>query len=377
MFVERRINPTTHVVELWMCDWENVPGQPAHKVQISKIGDEQPVADDGKFAMNEASAICWSYGRTLGNIAVFNQQMLGSFPDAAGSDATLPCDIVGAGKFRHGANRWWCRTHQSYWGTVADVKALSTSGQMVCAQRAQPMNYVVKPFVIDLTKHAEVGIWCSLPVALATTEIRPRAPRIHVHVREEHGGHKQVDQDFPAVAIDYQQSLGMFANAEITRVNVTPPAAFEFVRGLETNREMSCISCTHCGYPHLDLGDFATKPHRKHTCANCGSDSTWSETEVVSTPLKPLHDAFMNAEGFVVPKRTLNLDEYAGCDYALYASTPAILWTAKRPQEVGIHAHVRSEGKRIIDDTYGEVMLDGKRLERGNLLAMMIERTKI
>jgi len=301
MFVERKLNPTTHVVELWTCEWENVVGQPARKVPLSKIGDEQPAKDDGKAVMSEASAICWSYGRTLGNIAVFNQSMLGSFPAAAGNDATLPCDIVGAGKFRHGANRWWCRTHQSYWGTVADIEALSTAGVMVCAQRAQTMSYVVAPFTIDLSKHAEVGIWCSLSAAIATTDIRPRAPRIHVHVREEHGGKKIVDRDYPAVAIDYQQALGMFANAKITRVNVTPPAAFEFVRGLETGREMGCINCTYCGYPHLDLGDFATKPHRKHTCANCGSDNTWSKTEIVSTPLKPLHDAFMNAAGLSFP----------------------------------------------------------------------------
>jgi len=176
MFVERKLNPTTHVVELWTCEWENVAGQPARKVPLSKIGDEQPATDDGKAVMSEASAICWSYGRTLGNIAVFTQSMLGSFPAAAGNDATLPCDIVGAGKFRHGANRWWCRTHQSYWGTIADIEALSTAGVMACAQRAQPMSYVVAPFTIDLAKHAEVGIWCSLPAAIATTDIDRERP---------------------------------------------------------------------------------------------------------------------------------------------------------------------------------------------------------
>lgn len=73
----------------------------------------------------------------------------------------------------------------------------------------------------------------------------------------------------------------------------------------------------------------------------------------------------------------MNLDEYAGCDYALYASTPAILWTAARSQEVGIHAHVRRGIERIVDDTYGEVILDGRQLVRGDLLAMMVERTII
>ncbi len=371
------MSPTGRAIELWTCEWENVVGEPARKVYLAKIGDEQPLVADAGALMNEAAAICWSYGRTLGNIAVFNQSMLGSFPASAGNDAILPCDFVNAGKFRHGANRWWCRTHQSHWGTKADLESYARSSVMTCAEHTQPMNYVVSPFVIDIEKFAEVGIWCSMPAAISTWPILPRPPRIHVHVRAVAGGAKTVDRDFPAIALDYRSNLGMFDAIEITRVNITPPAAFEFVCGLESAREMNCINCSSCGYPHLDLGDFATKPHRKHFCANCGRDSTWSKVEIVSTPLKPLHDAFMNAAGFDVPRRSINLDAYPGSGYALWASTPAILWTASRPQELGIHVHVHDGGPRIIDDTYGEVILGGKRLVREDLLAMMKERTVI
>lgn len=52
-------------------------------------------------------AICWSYGRTFGNITVSNEQLLGTFPGAEGDDAELRCDIVGAGKMRNGKDRWW------------------------------------------------------------------------------------------------------------------------------------------------------------------------------------------------------------------------------------------------------------------------------
>ena len=120
---------------------------------------------------------------------------------------------------------------------------------------------------------------------------------------------------------------------------------------------MSCINCSHCGYPHLDLGDFARTPHRKHFCGNCGRDSTWSSGPIVSTPLKPLHDKYARTLKYETPDRQLNLDEFEGCSYTVWASTPAVLWTAARPQEVGIHVHVHDGPKRIVDDTFGQVML--------------------
>ncbi len=375
MFIERKINSATSAVELWKCEWENHKGQTAKKVFIEKIGEEQPLAPQSKQAMSQASAICWSYGRTLGNIAVFTPSMLGSFPAQFGDDAILPCDFVSAGKFRHGANRWWCRTHQSHWGTKADCESYEHSKIMTCANRDQLMNYVVAPYALDMSKYAEVGVWCSMPAAFSTQPVADRPPKIHVHVRPEAGGKKAVDRDFNAIAIQY--GGGLFGTENITQVNITPPAAFEFVRALEFGRKMSCINCSHCGYPHLDLGDFAERPHRKHFCANCGRDSTWSSSPIVSTPLKPMHDQFVSASKFVEPDRILNLDEYLGCNYVIWASTPAILWTAERPQEKGVHVHVHNGTQRIIDDTFSEVVLDGKPLSRSDLLNQMISRTTI
>ena len=110
MFIERKINTSTDTVELWACEWENSVGGAAKKVYLNKIGDEQPLNSEAVASLTEAPAICWSYGRTLGNIAVYSQSLVGRFPENAGSDAELPCDFVNAGKFRHGADRWWCRT---------------------------------------------------------------------------------------------------------------------------------------------------------------------------------------------------------------------------------------------------------------------------
>jgi hypothetical protein len=257
------------------------------------------------------------------------------------------------------------------------MEALEQHGAMRCANHAQLMNYVVAPLAINVSDHAEVGIWCSMPAALSTAEIKPRPPKIHVHVREAAGDKKQIDRDFTAISTLYTSDLGLYGNQEISRVNITPPSAYDFVSALELGKEMDCINCSHCGYPHLDLGDFAAKPHRKHFCGNCGRDSTWSKEPIISTPLKLLHDRYAKNLKYEEPDRVLNLDDYAGCTHTVWASTPAIVWTAARPQEFGIHVHVHKGQERIIHDTFREVILDGKPLVRSELIAAMIGRSII
>ncbi|MGH7986304.1 MAG: hypothetical protein ACREQX_08470 [Candidatus Binataceae bacterium] len=97
----------------------------------------------------------------------------------------------------------------------------------------------------------------------------------------------------------------------------------------------------------------------------------------MSTPLKPLHDQYAKTLKYETPNRVLNLDDYAGCSFTVWASTPAIVWTASRPQEFGIHVHVHDGQTRVVDETYGEVTLQGKVLERPSLIQEMIERSVI
>ncbi len=377
MFVERKLNPATSKVELWYCEWRNRGGKSPRKVRLKKIGDEQELATVPAGDPAEVSAICWAYGRTLGNIAVRSPSLVGLFPEKTGDDAQLPCDFVYAAKYRHGADRWWCRTHQTHWGTKADIESFAKNDVMRCANNTQAMCYVVAPLTVDLDKYDEVGIWCSMPAAISTETVKPRAPRIHVHVRPEVGGKKIVDKDFSALSVVYGSTMGLFSSKEITRVNITPPAAFEFVCGLERKLEMTCINCSTCGYPHLDLGDFGRTPHRKHFCGNCGRDSTWSKRPIISTPLQSMHDRFAKTVKYEIPKRELNLDERKGCSYTIWASTPAVIWTASRPQEFGIHVHVHEGARRVVDDTFGTVILNGRSLERASLIQSMIDRTII
>lgn len=322
-----------------------------------------------------AKAICWAPGRTIGNIAVNSEEVFGSFEGTSGSDAILPCHIVPCGKFRNGAARWYCKTHQIHWGTKADIAAVPESGEVTCSNHLAAMSYVVDPLVVDFNEYEEIGVWCSLPPAESSKPIVPRPPKIHVHKRFAGNAKKQLDRDFDAIVCSYNQNLGLFEAGEITQIQITPPAAFEFVKAIEEGRPMACVTCKKCRYPHLDLGKFANAPHSKHFCGNCGNDSIWSDEKIVSTPLKPLHDQFNNSSSYVLPDRELNLDEYEGLDFEIWSSTPAVLWTADRPQEKGIHVHIIKGGRRIVDDTFGVVLRKGKRLDRSALWKRMAEHT--
>jgi hypothetical protein len=374
MFYSRKINQDTQKVEVWECEWSNKGTDMAKKRYIRKVGDEEEI----EFTHDQycaADAVCWAPGRTIGNIAVSSEEAFGMFAGNAGIDAVLPCQIIPAGKFRHGASRWYCKTHQIHWGTKADFSAASGSGEVKCSNHLTKMSYVINPLDIEFQDFEEIGIWCSLPPGLSSEEIKPRAPKIHVHKRFSGNKKKAIDKDFDALVCSYNQDLGLFQNPEITKIQVTPPAAFEFVRSIQEEREMSCVSCKKCGYPHLDLGDFAEKPHKKHFCGNCGNDSIWSAEPIVSTPLKPLHDQFSNSNTYVYPDRCFDLDEYASYRFEIWASTPAVVWTANRPQEKGIHVHVYKNGHRIVDDTFSSVMYKGELLKREEIWSNMVERT--
>jgi len=101
----------------------------------------------------------------------------------------------------------------------------------------------------------------------------------------------------------------------------------------------------------------------------------WSSGPIVSTPLKPLHDQFNNSNTYIVPERVLNLDEYQGYRFEMWASTPAVVWTANRPQEKGIHVHVYDGTRRIEDDTFSIVIFEGKSLDRKVIWDNMMKNT--
>lgn len=359
-------------IELWGYEWD-LSITPPVKINRRFLAIEQAI---NVHPVQQQEAICWSYGRTLGNIAVYNQTIIGAFPNSRGNNAIVQCEIVQAGLWQNGQERWWCRTHQTHWGKKDDIAAADLHGAIRCAAHNQPMSYVIDPLQINLDQYAEVGIWCSLPAALTSNgQTTPRRPKIHVHLRGLANGPKVIDQDYDALTLVFDPLLRLFIDQTIDRLHVTPPAAKEFVLALEKGTAITCVACSYCRFPHLDLGGFAQTPHRKHLCGNCGRDQTWTKTPSTSSPLQPIHDHFSDAWQYVEVERELNIDDYPGAAFALWASTPAIVWTANRPQERGIHVHLSMDGHRVIDDTFGTVIYQGRPLDRTQMLNQMIHNT--
>ena len=79
--------------------------------------------------------------------------------------------------------------------------------------------------------------------------------------------------------------------------------------------------------------------------------------------------------GYETPATRLDLDQLQDCDFRVWASTPAIVWTATRPQKRGIRVQVDRRGQRLIDDVFGEVIHQGERLDRPALLKLMAGRS--
>lgn len=221
-----------------------------------------------------AAGICWPRSATVGCLTVSTPLLHGQFPAEQGDDAIVDCDLVPAGKFRNGAARHWCRTHQHYWGVKADLASLANHGAARCARHAEAMAYVLDPPRIDLAALDATP----LPVRCAALVLQP-------------------DPRTP-----------LFAARDIAQINITPPAVQAMASALRAGHPTGCVDCARCGHPHLDLGDFSARAHRRHTCGHCGHDATHSAAAIVSNPLFPLlahyggglHTALSSVTGLLV-----------------------------------------------------------------------------
>lgn len=193
-------------------------------------------------------AIAWSASATTGAIALADgaASLCGDL-----AHGLLDCRLNAAGKFRNGAARWWCISHQCYWGVKADL--LRNDG--CCRAAPVPLSVALDPPLF------EVGDVAALTVCDGLIRVRGEA----------------VDMVTPALALAL--AVDCFARPDITRLNVTPPAlaAMAYADG--------CVDCARCGFPHLDLGEFAARAHKRHTCGHCGHDATHSGAAIVSNPL--------------------------------------------------------------------------------------------
>ena len=220
--------------------------------------------------------MCWPRHATVGNIAVTTATISGHFRAGAGHDGLVLCDLISAGKFRNGAARHWCRSHQCYWGTKSDLADFAASQHMRCKQHANPMHYVLYPEIFDISRYHAITL-----DYLDDGDMRLRA-------RTNDGG-ALLARDVSALVIDNSSLHGLF-HPSIVQINITPPAAQAYAAALRSGVALGCVDCSRCGHPHLDLGEFAMSPHRRHLCGHCGYDALHGSNACVSTPLQRLRD---------------------------------------------------------------------------------------
>ncbi|NJM75318.1 MAG: hypothetical protein HC852_05425 [Acaryochloridaceae cyanobacterium RU_4_10] len=236
------------------------------------------------------------------------------------------------------------------------------------------MQYANRPFILKPEDSpGGVGVWCALPPAIVTGPLNARNRRvlgIHVHTRRINDEKKTIDSTFPAIVLPHPDPLGM----SVDIIHITPPAAYGWLDAQERGTPLDSVKCPKCNAHHLDLGHFSQNPHQMHLCGSCGSMfRPKGKGKLVSNPLSLLQPT----SGFIDATERIELRSDAFYKVEVWPSTPAIIWDLDRPQFVGIHVHAyKNRTERVIDETYGSVLLDGVELDRKSLIMSLLHDYK-
>lgn len=193
---------------------------------------------------------------------------------------------------------------------------------------------------------------------------------IHVHARKTLSGPKDIDRTVRAVLLlgDGISDPGLYVS-ELDAIYYMVSSVFGF--------KMRHVVCCHCGYSHLDKDWFSVHMHRQHLCAGCGKyfkDSVYG----IGNPIVQLKSR--SNFKLEVPRKTEKVLNLRQSDFPggiqIWGSNSAFFWSSNRPEEEGIHVHVYEENqeKRLYDDTYSEVTIDGIRLEAIMVRTLMAQR---
>lgn len=280
------------------------------------------------------------------------------------SGAEGDCDVVAVGKRRDGGTRYWCLRHK------ADATAKYGRRSRKCrAAHILPISEQ-ETFVLDVDKYqGGIALWGAVPPVYDTTTL-PMDRGIHVHGRVSADAEKEMDRTFRAVRIiSSRLADGGSLISELDAIYYMVSSVFGF--------EVTDVRCTHCGYEHLDRDWFSVHAHQRHLCAGCGRH--FRDTQVgIGNPIAALQEAWGGAASKPVPsKRKLDIrqSDFPG-GIQIWGSNPAFLWTANRAEEEGIHVHafMRPDEKvPIRDETYGEVVVDGNRLDAEMVRLLMAQ----
>jgi Zn-finger nucleic acid-binding protein len=277
------------------------------------------------------------------------------------------CRIEQVGRSRSGQPRWWCAVHGGNASGRNGTKLEACDATYVDADLANCL-------YVDPADYAGgIAVWAALPPVFDTTNRSP-VSGIHVHARQELLEGKQIDGTYPAVAVRGRQDL--FGERSLL---VTCNAAVNYYFSRLVGRRVKHLNCPRCNEVHLDAGWFAVHPHRQHLCQGCGRFFR-DHDAAVSNPIAFIREALGDLDSRRQPVRANeNLDirqsDYPG-GIQIWASNPAVLWTAPRPEQEGIHVHLfsGSSGPPVIDETFNQVRIDGILLDDAMVHYLMAQQ---
>jgi transposase-like protein len=256
----------------------------------------------------------------------------------------------------------------------ADATAKYGKPANVCRAAHIPALREDEIFSLDIGKYkGGVALWGAVPAVYDTTRLSMDRG-IHVHARVTPKAKKEMDCTFRAVRIvGNHLSEGGLMVPELDAIYYMVTSVFGY--------KMRDVRCSYCDYPHLDRDWFSVHPHRRHLCAGCGKHFT--DTEIgVGNPIVGVRDACRIQEHKSVmstKKLEIKQADFPG-GIQVWGSNSAFLWTSDSPEEEGIHVHgFRSEPKDgdepDLDETYGEVSIDGVKFDPSMVRILMAQNT--
>lgn len=289
------------------------------------------------------------------------------------SSQTVNCKIIKIGKNRNGTSKFWCSAHKAvYLGSLNENSRCKNADTLIIQERE-------KFYLNPEEWKGGVGLWGSLQSIYNTSVYSGHNEEgIHVHARSENDGHKHIDDTFKEVYIK-TPTQNLFNIEKYIKLNSEIASAY--TASMVMGKSIKYLECSHCKAPHIDSEFFAVTYHKKHMCTSCGKE--FMDDEIgISNPIEKVKEIFKDmilnqSINFVERELNINQSDYpAGIE--IWGSNPAIIWTAQRPEEAGVHIHVYKEegsGERIIDDTYGTVIIDGIELNPVQVRYLMVQNS--
>ena len=266
------------------------------------------------------------------------------------------CNITKVARRRSGGFRYWCVVHK------ADATAKYGRPAKHCLAANDPAIKTSEALTLDPTDFpGGIALWGAVPAIYDTTRL-PMERGIHFHARLQVGPNKDVDHTYRKIAVKKRGGQLFERQIEVNELD-----AVYFMVASVFGKPVKYIQCPRCGYPHLDKDWFAVHPHQSHLCHGCGRNFR-DEAPGIGNPVALLQeelDGSGNRRLITAPK-VLNLKQadWEG-GIQIWGSNPAILWTADKAEEKGIHVHAyRRDGEEAkIDGTFNKVTIDGIELD--------------